>query len=610
MFESQSGALPAIGADLQLNGAAGTTATYDLQSMFAGATGIAASLASLLPGIGTEASAALWVASEALSSLPSASPTATSSFQGTYDGLTHELAAAQDEMSDAWLSQTQQVLGDGGLLNLVGQLHQRGTWNLDIPGMLSASRQGFVLNVYQTLLPTLYQRYAVTNCQPTQGGGGGGTVLSCALPTGDYVVTGNNGLSGTWLAPPADPTAVCGETGAIDPYTGQSAGIDCDYADDLTPIPDAISDIVWGKISDTCDYQPGNTNTLWKFGCSLGVPKATSIVADSSEWTFTTTTGSPDIFGNPLGAARAVPGVVTAGTAARSSAVTSRRKASAAAPRSTLGPLRFAGRVLVSRRLHLQRLRVVVDRTLFEHGRREELARSTSGRRLRPFALRHGPHGIFTARGRSGPRVRLRLRRVGTTGNAHLALRLSGVRTRDVRALCTVLPAGVSQAGRPLELETRLQLSDGTSRGAIALRQPWRCVRGRKGEFTGIRPITPRRPATRPGLAVHLRTPDVLTTGRRATVLVTVTNRRRARPSRVESSLWHLRITGTAGGPAQTVRAKELRARRSRTVRLRLPVPDAARRRLCVRVTAGADSARPASARRCVRIANALRFTG
>ena len=610
LFESQSGALPAIGNDLQLAGAAGTTANYDLQSMYAGAMGIAASIAGVLTPFGPEVSAGLWVASELTSMLPSASPSATTtSFPATYDGLTHKLAVAQDEMSDAWLSQTQQVLGDQGLLDLVGELRQRGTWKLDIPGVLSASRQAFVLNVYQTLLPTVYQRYAVTNCR-TQGGGSPETKLTCELPTGESVISGSDGLSATWLALPADSSTVCTQVGPIDPYTGAPSQIDCDYATDLAPVPDSLADIIWGSISDTCSYQPGNDNTLWEFGCSLGVPKATSIGADSPGWTFTTTTGNPDIFNSSLSsAARAVPGVVTAG-AARARAVTARVRTRAAAPRTVLGPLRFAGRMHVSRGLRMRRLRVVVDRTLFEHGRREELARSASGRRLRPFALRQRRHGVFTTAGSRGPRARLRLRGFGAPGQARLDLRLSKVRTRDIRALCAVLPAGVSRAGRPLELETRLRMSDGTSRSATTLRQPWRCARDRKGEFTGIRPVRPRPTAARPGLAVHLRTPRVLTTGRRATVLVTVTNRRRARPSRVESSLWHLRITGTAGGPAQTVRAKELRARRSRTLRLRLPVPDAVGRRLCVRVTAGADSARPAHARRCVRISGALRFTG
>ena len=184
--------------------------------------------------------------------LPSASPTATSSFSTTYDGLIRKLATAQDEMTDAWTSQLQQVLGDQGLLNLVGQLHSKGTWKLDIPGMLSASRQGFALETYQTLLPTVYQRYAITNCTTVE------TYyeqLTCELPTGQSVIAGSNGLAATWLGPPPDINT-CATTSVV-PTTG-FAYIDCDYGDSPGTVPDSLASTVWGTISDTCNYQPGN----------------------------------------------------------------------------------------------------------------------------------------------------------------------------------------------------------------------------------------------------------------------------------------------------------------------------------------------------------------
>jgi hypothetical protein len=593
VFETQTNALPAIGNDLQLNGAAGNPATFDLQNFFAGATGIAASIAGLVPGWGTVASAALWVTSEVISMLPSASQTATSSFPATYAGLLDKLGTAQDEMSDAWFSQVKQVLGDQALLDLVSDLHDRGTWNLDIPGMLSASREAFVLNVYQTLLPTMYQRYIVTNCVDS-------TEWSCYVPPGGPYVSGSSdGSSATWIGPAsANPCA-------------HQAGNFCAYATDPGVIPDSVASIVWGAISPTCDYQLGNPNTVWHYGCSLGARK-TNIEADERGWSFTNRSGNPVI--PSLGSVRAAPGVVRAvqatGARASSSARAARAGSSGPRARDRLGPLRSSGRLFLGRRLRLRRMRVVVDRTVFEHGRREELGRATRTRRLRPFALRHVRGGLFTSRRRGGARVRLQLRRVDARGGARFALRLTSVRIRDIRALCGVLPAGVNRAGRPLELETRLRLRDRGATGRITLRQRWRCVRDRKGEFVGIRPITPRRPATRPGLAVRLQTPRVLAAGRRATALVTVTNRRRARPSRVVSSLWHLRITADAGGAPQTVRVKELRAHRSRTLRLTVPVPRTAGRRACLQITAGAESARPAGARRCARIASAPRFTG
>ena len=199
----------------------------------------------------------------------------------------------------------------------------------------------------------------------------------------------------------------------------------------------------------------------------------------------------------------------------------------------------------------------------------------------------------------------VRLRRWARPG-AQPALRLSGVHTRDMRALCAVLPAGVSRAGRPLELETRLRLRNGSTR-AITPRQRWRCVRGRKGEFNGIRPINR---GGRPPVPAWPCAGGARGAGDRGAARPFWSRHEpaAARPSRVESSLWQLRIAGTAGGPAQAFR-NELRARRSRTVRLTLPAPGAARGRVSW-VTAGADSARRASARRCARIAGAPRFTG
>ena len=107
----------------------------------------------------------------------------------------------------------------------------------------------------------------------------------------------------------------------------------------------------------------------------------------------------------------------------------------------------------------------------------------------------------------------------------------------------------------------------------ITMRQRWRCVRDRKDEFAGIRPIRPKPPTARPGLAVRLRAPRILASGRRAAVLVTVANRRSRRPGRVVSSLWQLQIAATAGGRPRTIRLEELRARRARTVRVTVPVP-------------------------------------
>ena len=588
LFESQTGALPAIGADLQLNAASGTPTDFNLQSFFGGLTGITASIAGLAEAGGPELSAGLWVASEIISMLPSASPTANSSFQTTYDGLLTKIATAQEEMAQEVVSQSQQVRGDQGLLGVVGQLRARGTWMPNLDGLESTSRQAFVTETYKALVPTVYNRYWVQNCANN------GTGRYCRGPSPGPGVMGNSQSFRTIGLPPATslglPSTPC--------IYHQNTGSYYCYYDTNSP-PAALMSRIWGPVSPTCNYQPGNAATAWTFGCNLGIPTATSI--GNSPWPFHTYAGNPVTYnpGGAAGAASATSGVV------RASAV--QAGSSALASREVLGPLRFTGRVFFSRGVRLRRMRLVVARTLFEHGRREELARSRSGRRLRPFALRQVRPGVFTSRRRGGPRVRLHLRRLDQRGAAQLDLRLTRVRTRDIRALCTVLPASVHRAGRPLELETRLRLRDRGVTHAIAMRQHWRCVRDRKHEFTGIRPIKTERPVARPGLTLRMKKPRVRASGRRATVRITIANQRRPRPTRAASSLWDLRITGSSGGPPRTVRVKELRARRSRTVRLTMPVPRSARGRVCVQVAATAPSARSAGARRCARIAGAPR---
>jgi hypothetical protein len=583
VFEGQDGEMAAIGADLQLAAAAGNTTDFNLQSFFAGLTGVTASIAGVAA---PEVSAGLWVASEVLSMLPSASETANSSFQTTYAGLLDKMATARSEMQVALKSQSQQVRVDQGLLGLVGQLRSQETWVPNVNGIENTGRMAFVLETYKALVPTVFDRYQVTNCIPNQGS------RFCEGPSPGPGVIGNS-QNFTTIGLPPTTSAGMPLTPCI--YHQSTGSFYCHYETNAPPAD--LMTRIWGPIDpgSTCDYEPGNANSAWTFGCNLAVPQATSI-GSSPDWAFATHSGNPVTLSasSTRGAVRAAAGVVRASAAQAGS--------SAQAARNVLAPLRFTGRVFSPRGLRLRRMRVSVQRTLFEHGRREELARSRSGRRLRRFALRRVRAGLFTSGRRGRPGVRLRVRRLAERGGARLDLRLTRVRTRDIRALCTVLPASISRAGRPLELETRLRLRDGKATQRITLRQRWRCVRDRKGEFTGIRPIKLKPPAARPGLAVRLRAPHVLPGGRRAAVRVTVTNRRRARPSRVVSSLWDLRITGRAGGRLRTTGLHELRAGRSRTVRLTVPVPRHARGRACVRVSAKAPGARGAVARSCARV--------
>jgi hypothetical protein len=135
--------------------------------------GIAASLASLIPVepppadiAGAAASAALWIAAEITSAIPQSSPTATgSSFPSTYADLKAKFAAMAGDL-DNWADvNSQLVRQNAGLLTLVGQLRQTGTWNMDDVGMKSAANQGFATWVYSTLMPTVFDRYFILGCR-------------------------------------------------------------------------------------------------------------------------------------------------------------------------------------------------------------------------------------------------------------------------------------------------------------------------------------------------------------------------------------------------------------------------------------------------------------
>ena len=55
----------------------------------------------------------------------------------------------------------------------------------DVQGIQSASRQSFVLQTYQALIPTIYDRYVVTNCYPSKN------ARYCSGPTPGAGVIGN-----------------------------------------------------------------------------------------------------------------------------------------------------------------------------------------------------------------------------------------------------------------------------------------------------------------------------------------------------------------------------------------------------------------------------------
>ena len=128
----------------------------------------------------------------------------------------------------ARLSQPQQVFGDGGLRNLVGQLRSRGTWVPDTDGMQArAARASY--QRYQALLPTLYSRWVVTGCQPTQAAGAG--ARSSAARCRPETSRQRQQRPQRHLDRAAPRPPVVAERPVATTPTPSSAGIDCDYAD-------------------------------------------------------------------------------------------------------------------------------------------------------------------------------------------------------------------------------------------------------------------------------------------------------------------------------------------------------------------------------------------
>ena len=120
--------------------------------------------------------------------VPQTSPTATTdTFTSTYDGLQDKFATIVSETDKGLKVMSQQVREDASMLGLVGQLRNGGPWatnHLDTIGMQSAANQGFALWVYSTLMPTLYERYHVTNCR----NGFHWSQYECTPPTGAGVL--------------------------------------------------------------------------------------------------------------------------------------------------------------------------------------------------------------------------------------------------------------------------------------------------------------------------------------------------------------------------------------------------------------------------------------
>ena len=621
LFLQENAELPAIGDDLGLQAAAGNTAQFNPLALMSGSLGIAASLAGLVPGIGPELSAALWVAAEATSMIPQTSPTATSSaFPSTYAGLQTRFATMVSETEKGMAVMSQQVRQDASLLGLVSQLRASGPWatnNLDTIGMESAANQGFAIWVYQTLMPTVYDRYDITQCAVY------GNALCYGPSAGTTGVIGgatsqNNEVPFNFIAP--------------GPQRDLAGGVPCknDEQDEVpdctfTTPPSALLNSVWGTPSDQCTYVPGKSGTAWTFGCNAGVNVQTSIGANT--WNFTSHSGSFDVstshcgwpFGGCGNATQVRSAARVRARARTAQGLGGRPPIRLGRPRSgrrrpDRGRAQIRAEISMPRGMRLAGATVRLNRLLFEPGYRELTApRARRGEQPLKLRLSRVGAGRFAAatRGRRPVRVTVHRERRGGA-----SLTVTSARVYHTPRACHALPASVALKTRPLWLHTRLVISDGHNRKRIELHHHVRCRRDARGNVDRLEYVRYRHHRLRPGLAVTLRGPRSVTPGAIARYVARVHNRRHGR-DRIVSSLWD--ITLIEG--ARTQRIHELRRGRTRTVSFTVSVPRSAgtvrvlatpRGRFCVGVGAGAPGARANTAHVCSRVRATLppRFTG
>ena len=631
LFLQENAELPAIGSDLGLQAAAANTAQFNALSLMSGGLGIAASIAGLIPGVGTELSAALWVAAEATSMIPQTSPTATSSaFPSTYSGLQTKFATMVSETEKGLAVMSQEVRQDSSLLGLVSTLRTTGPWatnNLDMIGLQSAANQAFAIWVYQALMPTIYDRYDITQCAVY------GNALCYGPSAGTLGVIG--GATSTNNEVPFNFIA-------LGPQRDLGGGVPCknDEQDEVpdctyTTPPATLMTSVWGTPSDQCSYVPGKSATAWTFGdCNAGVDPQSSI--GDNTWNFTSYSGAFDVStshcGWPFGGC-------ANGTEAQTAAQL-RPPGRAARARGGRGPIRL-GRPRVGRRravhgraqlqaevtlprgMRLAGATVRLNRLLFEPGFRE-LTAPRARRRQQPLTLRLSRVGAgrFAAASGGGRWVRVAVRR---QSGVRASLTVTTARVYHAPRACHALPALVALKTRPLWLQTRLVIGDGRRRASVEVHHHVRCRRNARGEVDRLEYVPNRRHRLRPGLAVTLRGPRSVTPGATVTYVARVHNRRHGR-NRLVSSLWDVSVVHGA----RTKRVHELRRGRTRSVsfRLRVPrtagttgaprsagtvrLPGSARGRFCVGVGASAPGARADFARACSRVRALLppRFTG
>ncbi len=573
LFLVQGAELDAIASNLGLQGAAGNETTLQPGELAATMLRLAGALADEVPGAGPT----LEVAAELVGLMTSSSPTLTSEFNATYADLKDKFATALTEVDKGLAVQSQEMRQSYGMLRLVSQLRAgNGAWsNPDAVGMGSVNAQSFALWVYKQLLPTMYNRYVVSNCRTKFNR------FDDCFPAGQTLGVVDGGTANfTALAPPGYR---CWQ---------ETFGVYCDYT--KLSFPNDLAGKLFGDLSSTCNYQPGNANTAWTYACNLGVNPESSVglaEGTANGWDFANN------FGNPCYGCASVSrpaGQIAIGHAGR---------------------VRLTGALTLPKGFGVKSASVDPARLLYQAGPMPRLVYAGPGERAAgPLALAvhtGAPTGKSAPAG--GPSGQLSLGR-GVLGQRRFSLSVTGVRV-GVPAACRQLRAADALATPAVALSTVFMVQDQNRSQEVSVPSVWRCVRDRAGVITGLAPAVTRRVAQRSGLALSLAGPRAVSSGARLTYAVRVRNRRRGPRNRLVSSLWHVLVRGTLTSSRPAVRLGssaprsmaawrlfELRRGQSRTLRLHVQIPRSATGRVCLAAVARADSARAASTRLCTRL--------
>lgn len=277
LFSQEGIEFPSIQDNLQLAQASQQNAAMPYLNLF---TNIAKFLASIM---GPEATIVVNGMTVAVSAIPLFENTAVSIRPQQYANIQGTIANLQQQAQNNLSSGKQHVAGDYALLSGVGQLVASQVWQLDQGAYLSASRYAFTQWVMQQLLPTLYDLWDVTACDP------GKNFVDCTPPPqGSNVYKYSNNPQGIGI----DFVAILQKkSGYINTLPCHAPFNDyytyCNF--DQMGLPQGLQNLVFGKRTPECIYKPG-AGTGWVYpapnapGCSLGAGPA--IFLNEDGWNF------------------------------------------------------------------------------------------------------------------------------------------------------------------------------------------------------------------------------------------------------------------------------------------------------------------------------------